>query len=270
MSTHADDIARAAHSGVAGAGTIPGAGRPAEAERIGAADVTPDDAPPIERTSIKVYEWPLRTWHWVTAVTITVLAVTGYLIASPPPSVPGEASDSFVLGTIRFIHFAAGYVLAVGWVVRIYWAIVGNHHARQLFTLPFWRRSYWNEVVWEASWYAFMRVEPKKYVGHNPLAQFVMFTMFTVGMFFMIVTGFALYGEGTGIDSWQYALFGWVFDIFPNSQSVHTWHHVGMWAFVVFTILHVYAAVREDILSRQSMISTMISGERMFKDNRDD
>ena len=29
---------------------------------------------------------------------------------------------------------------------------------------------------------------------------------------------------------------------------------------------HVYVAIREDIMSRQSLISTMISGYRMFKD----
>jgi Ni/Fe-hydrogenase 1 B-type cytochrome subunit len=236
---------------------------------IHAADVTEEDAS-VERTSIYVYEAPLRAWHWINALAITVLAITGYLIASPLPSVPGEASDWFVMGTIRFIHFSAGYVLAVGWLVRIYWAFVGNHHARQLFKFPFWRKSYWNGVAWEASWYMFLRKEPKKYVGHNPLAQFVMFWVFMLGMFFMIVTGFALYAEGAGIDSWQYMLFGWVFDIVPNSQSVHTWHHLGMWAFVLYTMTHIYAAVREDILSRQSLISTMISGERMFKDNRDD
>ncbi len=234
-----------------------------------AADASADDTP-VVRTSIYVYEAPLRAWHWINALALTVLAVTGYLIGSPPPSVTGEASDGFLFGYVRFIHFTAGYVLAIGWIVRIYWAFVGNHHAHQLFTFPFWRRDYWNGVIWEASWYAFMRKDPKKYVGHNPLAHFMMFWLFMFGMFFMIATGFALYSEGAGLDSWQYALFGWVFDVFPNSQSVHTWHHLGMWGFVTYSILHVYAVVREDIMSRQSMISTMISGERMFKDNRND
>jgi len=236
---------------------------------IHAVDVTVEDAS-LDRTSIYVYEAPLRAWHWINAITLTVLAVTGYLIGSPPPSVPGEATDWFLMGTIRWLHFSAGYVLAVGWLVRIYWAAVGNPHSRQLFKFPFWSLTYWKGVLWEAGWYAFMRKEPKKYVGHNPLAQFVMFIVFTLGMFFMIITGFALYAEGTGLDSWQYMLFGWVFDIFPNSQTVHTWHHLGMWALITYTIIHIYAAVREDIMSRQSMISTMISGERMFKDNRDD
>lgn len=86
----------------------------------------------------------------------------------------------------------------------------------------------------------------------------------------MIVTGFALYGEGTGMGSWQFSLFSsWVIPLFGQSQDVHTWHHLGMWYILVFVMIHMYVAVREDIMSRQSIVSTMISGWRMFKDNRD-
>ena len=44
----------------------------------------------------------------------------------------------------------------------------------------------------------------------------------------------------TGLDSIvaTYGFFGWVFAIFPNSQDVHTIHHLGMWAIVVFIIVH--------------------------------
>ena len=45
----------------------------------------------VRQTAIYVYEWPVRLWHWVNAAAILVLAVTGYLIASPPGSQPGEA-----------------------------------------------------------------------------------------------------------------------------------------------------------------------------------
>jgi Ni/Fe-hydrogenase 1 B-type cytochrome subunit len=86
----------------------------------------------------------------------------------------------------------------------------------------------------------------------------------------MILTGFALYSETEGPDSWQAKLFGWVFSIFPNSQDVRTFHHLGMWVIVSFAIVHVYAAVREEIMSRQTVIATMISGERQFRDERDD
>jgi Ni/Fe-hydrogenase 1 B-type cytochrome subunit len=219
--------------------------------------------------AVYVYEAPLRLWHWVNALAIVVLAVTGYLIAHPLPSVPGEASEQFLMGYIRFAHFAAGYIFAIGFLGRIYWAIVGNHHARQLFILPFWNGRWWRELFFELRWYFFLEPEPKKYVGHNPLAQFAMFFFIALGTPFMIITGFALYSEGAGLGSWQDQLFGWVIPLFGQSQDVHTWHHLGMWAMVIFMMIHIYAAIREDVMSRQSLISTMISGHRMFKDDRD-
>lgn len=222
----------------------------------------------VKRTAIYVYQAPVRVWHWINALSISVLIVTGYFIGSPPPSMPGEASDHFVMGYLRFFHFAAAYVFAVGFLFRIYWAIVGNRHSRQLFTLPFWRPSFWHELWHEVRWYAFLEKEPKKYIGHNPLAHLFMVAIITVGGLVMIVTGFALYSEQTGLGSWQDQLFGWVIPLVGQSQDVRMWHHWGMWVILVFIMLHVYTAIREDIMSRQSLISTMISGWRMFKDDR--
>lgn len=219
----------------------------------------------IARPTVYVYEAPVRLWHWVNALAILVLIVTGYLIGSPLPTVAGEASQHFVMGYIRFAHFTAGQIMAVGFLLRGYWAFMGNEHSRQIYYVPVWRASFWKELAHEIRWYAFLEKAPMKYVGHNPLAQTAMFVMYTLTAAFMIVTGFALYSEGEGADSWEAKLFGWVFYIWPNSQEVHTWHHLGMYVIVTFIIIHIYAAVREDIMSRQSIISSMISGERHFK-----
>jgi len=224
--------------------------------------------PRTRQTAIYVYEAPLRIWHWVNAVAITVLAVSGYLIANPLPSLSGEASDHYLMGYLRFAHFAAAYVFAIGFLFRLYWAAIGGPHARELFSLPFWRRRFWSELIHELRWYAFLETEPKKYIGHNPLAHLFMVVIMTVGGLVMIVTGFALYSEQTGAGSWQDLLFGWLFPLAGQSQGVRMWHHWGMWIIVAFVMLHVYVAIREDILSRQSLISTMISGWRMFKDDR--
>lgn len=223
----------------------------------------------VSGPSIYVYEAPVRLWHWGNALCITILAVTGYFIGSPPPTMPGEASDSFLFGYIRFAHFSAGQVLAVAFLARILWSFWGNKYSRQIFYLPVWEKTWWKGVLREARWYLFLEKEPYKYIGHNPLAHTAMFAMFTLFNLGMIITGFALYSEGTGRDSWQAKVFGWVFDIWPNSQDVHTLHHLGMWVIVIFAIIHIYAAVREDIMSRQTMISTMISGERQFRDERE-
>ena len=222
------------------------------------------DAPTIK--SVYVYEAPVRLWHWINALAITVLAVSGYFIGSPLPTMPGEASDHFLMGYIRFAHFAAGYVFAVGLLGRVYWAFVGNHHARELFTLPILSRAYWAEVLMMLKWYAFLIPRPNRFVGHNPMARAAMFFGFLGISIFMLFTGFALYGEGLQAGSWADVMFGWVIPLMGQSQDVHTWHHLGLWGMVMFVTLHVYAAIREDIMGPQSLVSTMVSGYRTFKD----
>jgi Ni/Fe-hydrogenase 1 B-type cytochrome subunit len=219
--------------------------------------------------AVYVYEIPTRLWHGLNALVIVALIVTGYLIASPLASVGGEASDHFLMGYIRFVHFTAGYLLAIGLLFRLYWAYAGNEHARQIFLPPLLSRNFWQGVWHEILWYAFFVKEPNKYIGHNPLAVLSMHFIFIWGALFMILTGFALYGEGEGQGSWQYTLFSsWVLPVFGGSQSVHSWHHLIMWLIVCFVLIHIYVAVREDKLSRQSMLSTMVTGWRTFKDDK--
>lgn len=219
--------------------------------------------------SVYVYEKPVRAWHGLNALFIVLLCITGLLIAIPPASPGGEASDHFQMGYIRFAHFSVGYLLAIGLLFRLYWAYAGNEHARQIFMPPLFSKPFWQGVGHEILWYGFMVKEPKKYIGHNPLAVLFMHFIFVWGMFFMIFTGLALYGEGLGQGHWQYDLFSsWLLPVFGNSLSLRSWHHLIMWLIICFVISHVYVAVREDKLSRQSLLSTMITGFRSFKDDK--
>lgn len=219
--------------------------------------------------TVRVYNAGIRLWHWTNALCILTLAVTGYFIGSPPPSQPGEASDSFLFGYIRFAHFAAAYIFAIGFIGRFYMALTGDSHARELFLPPIWRGSWWSGLFNQLAWYLFIAKEPRKYVGHNPLSTLTMFFMYTLMAVFMICTGGAIYSEGEGAASWQHAVFGWVIALFGhNTMALHTWHHVGMWVILLFVLIHIYTAIREDAMSRQSMISAMISGERTYRDNR--
>jgi len=223
-----------------------------------------------KQTAVYVYEAPVRLWHWITVFSVIVLCVSGYFIGAPLPTMPGEAIDNYLMGYIRFAHFAAGYILATAFIGRIYWALVGNHHARELFVVPLHKKQWWAEAWHEVRWYLFLEKTPKKYIGHNPLGQLAMFSFFVLGNTFMIFTGFALYSEGLGQGSWADTMFGWIIPLMGQSQDVHTWHHLGMWYIILFVMIHVYVAVREDIMSRQSLISTMVGGWRMFKDDRPD
>lgn len=143
---------------------------------------------------------------------------------------------------------------------------VGNHYSRELFIVPVWRKSWWQGVWYEIRWYLFLAKRPSADIGHNPIAQAAMFGYFLMSVF-MIITGFALYSEHS-----QYAIFApfrYVVEFFywtgGNSMDIHSWHRLGMWLIGAFVIGHVYMALREDIMSDDTVISTMVNGYRSHK-----
>jgi Ni/Fe-hydrogenase 1 B-type cytochrome subunit len=214
---------------------------------------------------VYVYTAGMRIWHWVTALCIIVLAITGYFIGSPLPSVGGaETTGHFLFGYIRFAHFAAGMIMGVAFILRLYELFVGGPHARQIFYVPFWNIAWWKDLFGEVGWYLFLK-KPKEYLGHNPLAHFAMFAMFLLPTIVLLLTGFALFAEFMGVASGWFTAFGWVFRVLGDSMTVHTWHHVAMWIVLLFAMVHMYMAIREDMTHRQTTISTMISGWRFFR-----
>jgi Ni/Fe-hydrogenase 1 B-type cytochrome subunit len=213
---------------------------------------------------VYVYDAAIRIWHWVTALAIVVLCVTGYFIGSPLPSVGGEAHEHYLFGWFRFTHFAAGMILGVAFVLRLYRALFGGPQARQIFYIPFWSIAWWKDVIAEIGWYLFIN-KPKEYVGHNPLAQFAMFTMFMLPLIVLLLTGFALFAEQMGINTAWYSAFGWVFSVLGESMTVRLWHGVAMWVVIIFSMVHMYMAIREDLTHRQTAVSAMISGWRFFR-----
>ena len=223
-----------------------------------------------ESTLFPVYVWelPVRIWHWVMAGCLLVLGTTGYLIGSPPPTLAGEASDHYLFGYIRFAHFAAAYLFAVMFVLRLIWAVIGNRFARELFAVPrdMFRGAWWKGLFSQMRYYLFLQREAEPWQGHNPLAAAGMFFMYVLGAVFMIVTGFALYGEGLGLGSWIYRTFSsWVLPLLGSSENVHTLHHLGMWYLICFTLIHLYMVVREDICAGETVVSTMVNGWRVAK-----
>ena len=216
---------------------------------------------------IYVFTMPVRIWHWLHALSIGVLICTGYLIANPLASVGGEASDHFLMGNLRFVHFVSAFVFAIGLFVRAYLAIVGDKYARGLFVVPVWRGVYWKRLWHEVKFYLLLTRKTGKSIGHNPLAQFAMWIFNVFVAFFMVCTGFALYSQGTGAGSWADTLFGWVFVLQASSQTVRMWHLLGMWLMLFFVIIHIYMAIRADFASRQNGVSAMIDGWRTFKDD---
>jgi Ni/Fe-hydrogenase 1 B-type cytochrome subunit len=200
------------------------------------------------QVAVFAYEVPVRVWHWVNFLCMIVLCVTGWLIGAPPPSIGGEAVDHFMFGWIRFAHFDAGQIFAYAFVGRMIFAFIGNPTARELFVVPVWSRQWWHDLFSTFKWYFFLQKRPQRFIGHNPLAQAMMFTTFVLPAFVIIATGVALYVEPYGTDHPLRLLTDAVFLVTGGSLQTHAWHHLSMWLIICFSILHIYAAVREEIM----------------------
>lgn len=214
---------------------------------------------------VTIYGPGVRWWHWINGLVVVVLCVTGYFIGVPPPSALGDTSSLYIMGWIRFLHLASGYLLTLLAILRLWLTFVERGISHHLFLPAVWRAEWFDGFMRQVKWNLMMKVTPVRYVGLNPLGGIAMLFLFILPAFITIVTGFAMFAEVTGHDSWQYLLFGWVTAWFGNTMDLHVIHRLAMWVIVLFSFTHIYIAVREDVLSRQTMISSMLSGERQFR-----
>lgn len=218
---------------------------------------------PVEYQSVRLWHWPVRAMHWVAALCVVVLVVTGFYIGAPYFMTSGAASDHFLMGTVRFVHFAAAGVLVATGIVRFYWLFVGNRYERWKALFPVTKAD-WVNMGRIVKKYLFMRVEkPPHYLGHNPLQQ-----IFYTGIYglaaLQVVTGFYLYGlYDTG--GFFFAAFGWVGPVLGGAQVARFLHHVLTWFWIIFLPIHVYLTIRADVLHNEARVTSMISGDRFVR-----
>ena len=74
------------------------------------------------------------------------------------------------------------------------------------------------------------------------------------------MTGFGLYAAMS--TWWLPNLFAWVVPLMGGDANVRTWHHLATWAFVMFTMIHVYLCVFHDYTEAHGEVSSMLSGSR--------
>src|SRR5215469_1147701 len=125
--------------------------------------------PPEAKTTVYVWDMPVRITHWVNVTSILVLSVTGYYISNPVIGTSGPATEQFLMGTVRFIHFTTAFVFTMSVLSRVYWAFAGNRYARWNQFLPV-KRGRRRALRWMIGYYTFLRRQPPAEIGHNPLA----------------------------------------------------------------------------------------------------
>jgi len=214
---------------------------------------------------VYVWELPVRFYHWVNALCVLVLIATGYVIGSPTTiRYSEEAYQQYWFGTVRFAHFVAAFVFFFNFLVRIYWGFVGNRHARWTNFIPH-TRAQWREML-ETLRVDIMQVKSHGdlAIGHNALAGLVYFLSFLVFLF-QAFTGFALYSSMSS--SALPRLFAWAVPLMGGDFAVRQWHHMFMWFFVVFTIIHVYLVFYHDYVEGRGTTSSMVGGWKFERED---
>jgi Ni/Fe-hydrogenase 1 B-type cytochrome subunit len=210
---------------------------------------------PAERADgrMRLYVWqlPVRLTHWVTAGCIVVLSLTGGYIADPfliPAGGP-------VMTTVRQIHMIAAITLLASGLLRTVWLLTGNRFSRWSAFFPTSRRQL-TEVFSQAAFYAFIRKEIPKILGHNQLAASAYLILWAL-LLVETITGFALdglIGSEPGATG-----FGWLISV-VGPQLVRVVHHLCMWAILAISLFHLYSCVLVDHLEKNGLASSIFSG----------
>ncbi len=222
---------------------------------------------PVEYRRVYVWELPVRLYHGINAVCLVGLCVTGYLIGLPLKvfQTP-EAYQQYWFGWVRFIHFACAFVWVFNFAARIYWGFVGNRYANWTSFFPL-KRSQRQEIVDVIKADV---LETKLHgpisTGHNSLAGLIYFFTF-LAFLFQTVTGFALYSSMS--NSWLPRMFTWIVPLMGGESQVRFWHHLFLWFFVTFAIIHVYLAFYHDYIEGRGTISSIVGGWKFEREKRD-
>ena len=219
---------------------------------------------------VMVWELPVRFFHWINVLTIIALTITGFIIANPPAlQSSAEATNLHSFGYVRLIHFGAAYIFFFNMLLRIYWSFVGNQFSSWRAFWPFSRK------MWNNFWHV-MKIDimllnedhpnvKNISIGHNSVATLSYLVMFFIALI-QIFTGFALYADTSGW--WLPKLFSWVVPLFGGDFMARTIHHIAMWAFILFSLVHIYLVFYHDWLEGRGEVSSMFGGFKFVREDR--
>ena len=217
--------------------------------------------PTPESRIVKVYVWeaPVRITHWLIALSIVVLSVTGFYIGNPFIAVPGRAGDHFVMGWIKVIHGYTAYVFIAAVLARIIWMFTGNKYAHWDKFIPVHRSRL--RALWPTfRFYVFALRKPPGFVGHNPLAGLAYVLVF--GLYFLaIITGLIMRGASADADS-TLRSFVSLAPFFGGLYGARWIHHVVMWLLLGFAVHHVYSSVLMSTVESNATVESMFSGNK--------
>ena len=180
--------------------------------------------------TIRVWDLPTRLFHWLLAVCVIGLVVTG--------SVGGNWMNW---------HLRLGYAVLTLLLFRLVWGFIGGHWSR-----------FSSFIYAPSSLVAYLkgRAKPEHTVGHSPLG--------ALSVFALILILAAQVGSGLMSDD-EIAFFGpLVRFVSGDTVALATGYHKNIGKFIIFALvgLHVLAIAYYRWVKKQRLVRPMLVGDK--------
>ena len=187
-----------------------------------------------EGKQLKVWDKPVRLFHWLLVAIVIVLFVTEDDLLS--------------------LHISAGYGLGVLLTFRIIWGFVGTDFARfsSFLYTP-------TEIL--GYLYTLLSGSPRRYLGHNPAGGAMVFTL-VIFLFVNLLLGLLAQPDGL----WLFALQPSIYTNRALFESLHEW--LADFTLILIT-LHVLGVAVSSLMHRENLVLAMITGRKRIGDERD-
>ncbi len=216
---------------------------------------------------VLVFSAATRIFHWLRALSILVLIVTGFYIANPFLQGP-SSSNVLLMGWVRFVHVVFGFIFIAVTVSRCYMFVFSRSSRNE-------RRSLL-DVFSIKSW--IIQIKSYFWVGHlkhqgvyGPL-QYMTYLFLTLVAILMGITGLVLYAADfhLGLGGWLQTPALWIQHMMGGLADVRLWHSRLMWVFIVFILVHVYLVIWTSLRFNHNGVDLMVSGKNYVPCDKDD
>jgi Ni/Fe-hydrogenase b-type cytochrome subunit len=227
--------------------------------------------PPAPRIAYR-HRLPTRLWHWVNALTVFVMLMSGLMILNAHPRlywgeyganfdrawldlgprpIPGWATipSTYNLAAARIWHLAFAWVLVVGLLAFLLTSLWNRHVQRDLAPRrhELSRRHVWNDVK-EHARLRFPTGEAA--LRYNILQKLSYAAIIFVVLPLLILTGLAMSPA-------MAAAWPWLLDLFGGRQSARSIHFLCAAAMVLFILVHLLMVLLAGPINE---IGSMITG----------
>jgi len=218
-----------------------------------------------------VYSVSNRVLHWIRALVITGLIITGFYIAEPFLS-PKGSSDNLLYAEWSMWHFILGFILISSGLLRIYLFFFGKNSGRELgslrdvFSIKSW-------IIQLKSYFFIGELRKKGFYG--PL-QFITYTAIMLLVVLASVTGLVLYVHvyHQGVGGLLYESMSIIEAWMGGLAKVRYIHHIIMWGYLIFIPIHIYLVIWSAVRFKHSALDVMFTGYdyhlKKEKENKED